>query len=571
MTESNRVQLAIVAETTPGVTPTNPRMRKMRMTGEGLTFTPNYVDSGEIRPDRMIPDPILTITEAGGTINYEESYPVDLSPLSELDRLMFYNDWVNTAFRDNNIASSSITSVTASGGVVGTATGTSFLAGTLVRLSGFTNAANNGVFNCTTGSATVPAFTGQGLVNEASPPAVARMKTVGVMGASGDITATSTGLGSTTLDFTTLGLAIGQWIKIGGSGTAFRFATAADNDWVRVTAIAATALTCDNLPAGWATDAGTSVTLKIWYGDEIKNGVLERSLTVERGYLGQTVPTYIVERGMHGKTRVVNIVSRQKIDCTATLYGMSGGQSQLPQQFPHFVTGATVVAGGTGGTPGAVTITGTTGTGTKFQATGTISGGGALTGPLVVTVAGSYTADPTDYTDEPVTGGSLSGATVFLTLAGTTDAATTNRVMAANANVGRLAASGSNLSSPNWAKSITFTQENNSRYVDDVESQSPVAVRAGEATVSGRVDTYFGDPTLLAQFYNNVATNLNTRVQKDNQALIYAFPRVTYRTGGNPNATAKNTDVMLTLDFTASIDTLTNAHIIKDRVEYYEA
>src|ERR1700724_2751172 len=107
MTESNRVQLAVVAEAVPGFTPANPRMRKMRMTGEGLTFSPNYVDRPEIRPDRMIPDPILTISEAGGTISYEESYPVDLSPLSELDRGMFYNDWVNTSFRDNNIVSSS--------------------------------------------------------------------------------------------------------------------------------------------------------------------------------------------------------------------------------------------------------------------------------------------------------------------------------------------------------------------------------------------------------------------------------------------------------------------------------
>ncbi len=57
---------------------------------------------------------------------------------------------------------------------------------------------------------------------------------------------------------------------------------------------------------------------------------------------------------------------------------------------------ATVVAGGTGGTPGAVTLTGTTGTGTKFQATGTINGSGILTGALVVTIAGNYSAPITN-------------------------------------------------------------------------------------------------------------------------------------------------------------------------------
>lgn len=77
---------------------------------------------------------------------------------------------------------------------------------------------------------------------------------------------------------------------------------------------------------------------------------------------------------------------------------------------------AAVVAGGTGGTPGAVTITGTTGTGTPFQATGTINGSGILTGALVVTVPGNYTVNPTSIAVEPVTGGSLSGCTVILTI-----------------------------------------------------------------------------------------------------------------------------------------------------------
>lgn len=78
------------------------------------------------------------------------------------------------------------------------------------------------------------------------------------------------------------------------------------------------------------------------------------------------------------------------------------------------VIAAAVVSGGTGGTPGAVTVTGTTGTGTKFQATGTISGLGVLTGALTVTVPGNYTVNPTSLTAEPVTGGGLSGATVSL-------------------------------------------------------------------------------------------------------------------------------------------------------------
>jgi hypothetical protein len=76
---------------------------------------------------------------------------------------------------------------------------------------------------------------------------------------------------------------------------------------------------------------------------------------------------------------------------------------------------ASMSTAGSGGTNGPVTITGTSGTGTKFQATGVIAGG-ALTNPLVVTVPGSYTVDPSPLGAEPVTGGSLSGAKVALTI-----------------------------------------------------------------------------------------------------------------------------------------------------------
>ena len=75
-----------------------------------------------------------------------------------------------------------------------------------------------------------------------------------------------------------------------------------------------------------------------------------------------------------------------------------------------------IANGGTGGTPGAVTLTGTTGTGTKFQATGVISAGGVLTSITAITIAGSYTVNPTSLAAEPVTGGGLTGATLTITM-----------------------------------------------------------------------------------------------------------------------------------------------------------
>lgn len=79
------------------------------------------------------------------------------------------------------------------------------------------------------------------------------------------------------------------------------------------------------------------------------------------------------------------------------------------------VVSATVAAGGSGGTNGTQTVTGTTGTGTKFQASVTIAGG-AITAVLSITVAGDYTVGPTLLTAEPVTGVSLSGATLNIVM-----------------------------------------------------------------------------------------------------------------------------------------------------------
>lgn len=79
------------------------------------------------------------------------------------------------------------------------------------------------------------------------------------------------------------------------------------------------------------------------------------------------------------------------------------------------VVAAAVAAGGSGGTNGTQTVTGTTGNGTKFQASVTVSGG-AITAVLSISVAGNYALNPTDLTIEPVTGADLVGAELALTM-----------------------------------------------------------------------------------------------------------------------------------------------------------
>src|SRR4051812_14149395 len=81
-----------------------------RLTGESFTFTPNYINSDEIRSDRMLAAPVKVMQKSEGGLNFELSYPDDNSPMSDFLRSGFFNTWVNTpTFFNDGTADSVIT------------------------------------------------------------------------------------------------------------------------------------------------------------------------------------------------------------------------------------------------------------------------------------------------------------------------------------------------------------------------------------------------------------------------------------------------------------------------------
>lgn len=328
VTTSNRLQVTQVAEVTLGTTPNTPRMRTKLVTAGGLQYAPQFTDSAELRADRMTSDSIQVGLTSGGSLPWEFHYPVPNSPEDIDIQSAFYNTWTNTPNRDNDgTADSVITDAGTTPNTVAVTTGPAFVIGQLVRTTGFTNSGNNTISRVTTGGTTSFVASGTTFTAETAPPGTARAKVVGFAGTSGDIAAAAGGLTSTTLDFTTLGLVAGMWIKIGGTAAGDRFATAALNSYARITAIAAHALTLDNLPTGWTTDAGTGKTIKVWYPDYIINGTTQSSSSIERGYLGQGTPTYILQPGMVVNQYSMSITAKQIITGTCTYVGMSGTQS----------------------------------------------------------------------------------------------------------------------------------------------------------------------------------------------------------------------------------------------------
>jgi hypothetical protein len=491
MTSANRTQVAWTLESTPGTTPNTPRMRKVGYTGENLQlFNPEFLDGDKITDDRMTDDPIKVFQGSGGTLSFNLAYPPNNSPESDFIASGMYNNWTVSAERDNDgTADSVITAIATVNEQATHTTGTSFVANMLVKFSNFGVAGNNGVFKCTTGGATTSRYVGAGLTDEAVPPATARMKCVGFIGAAGDITAAAGGLASTTLDFTTLPLYVGQPIKVGGSAAGDKFATTANNAWVTISAIAAHALTLDNLPSGWSVDAGAAKTIKVWTGDFIKNGTLTNdtriSGTIEKGFLGQLVPTYLVGKGMTVNSLQIAMKHKDKARCVVTFMGQGGSESTTPLD-----------------------------------------------------------ASP--------------------------DALTTTVNFSPNVNFARFMEGGSAVGTPNFWRSLELTIGNNLRAIEDMTTDAAAGINEGENLADTKLETYYGSDALLTKFYNATPTKIFAVLDKSSQAVAIYLPRQTYRGGGNPSASAKNTDVMLPLEGKASRDTTTSAHAIMSRLEYYE-
>lgn len=169
-------------------------------------------------------------------------------------------------------------------------TGHTITAGAIILAVGFTNTLNNGLKNVVTVSTnniTVP----DGLVAEVSPPTTARVFLVGHNSAAGDLDIVNSGtsypvMNSTILNFTTLGLVVGQWIYLGGDSGPNQFTNAANNGFKRIRSISANQLVFDKSGGTMVTEANTTKTVQLFMGDVLKNElgslIKRRSYNLER-------------------------------------------------------------------------------------------------------------------------------------------------------------------------------------------------------------------------------------------------------------------------------------------------
>ena len=322
MSDANRTQVGIVEESTFGTTPATPVFETLRVTSEpNLSYQPITAASNEIRSDRQVSDLPLVDKEAGGGIEMELSY-------SALDTILegaLFDDWTNLATRKNEVTTQ-ITGVTAVDDTYAVLTGTAYAQYMMIQATGFTESANNSIFEAQTGTDDEAVIAGDVLVDE-TPSTTAILRQVGFVGPTADIVADATGLTSTTLDFTTMNLAVGMWVKVGGTAAGDSYATTANNGYARISSIAANDLNFDIFPSGWTPDVGSGKTIKVWLGDYLRNSTTQKSYSIERQYLDQASVLYEVFTGMTVDTWNLSVESASIVNSSFGFMGKDASSS----------------------------------------------------------------------------------------------------------------------------------------------------------------------------------------------------------------------------------------------------
>ncbi len=212
-----------------------------------------------------------------------------------------------------------------------------FKVGDLIKGSNFVEAANNAVNEVTVVTTDVSVEVADGVLTaEAAPPADAQITVIGVKATVADdvdvdVTDVFPAYVSATLDWTTLGLSVGELIFVGGDVALSSMVNAENNGWKRVRSISATRLEIDKSDLAMTNEtAASSLLLEIYFGRVLKNEaaalIIKRFYQMERtlGAPDDTLPAEIQAEYLTGclpATVNFNIPNSSKLEVDLTWVG----------------------------------------------------------------------------------------------------------------------------------------------------------------------------------------------------------------------------------------------------------
>lgn len=224
-----------------------------------------------IDPSRQNKKGTIVDQEANGGFNHD--YVNDLNFIRLFQGFFFADIREKPTTKPMNGAVNVLGAVTAADDKVATgATAVAFnIPGLLAKFTGF-GGANNGIRVVVSADAN-DITTADGLVNEAIPPATAKVEIVGYEfdTAEAGITKTSNVLSLTDSGnaLNLLGLIPGEWLFIGGDDANSRFAN--NVGFARIKSIAAGTIVFDDTSFVGATEVSTGKKIRIFFGNVLKN------------------------------------------------------------------------------------------------------------------------------------------------------------------------------------------------------------------------------------------------------------------------------------------------------------
>lgn len=224
-----------------------------------------------------------TVTDLEATVEIDQDLTIDA--FDDFIEAFVYAEAHNADMEYEQVAAVASTGYTIPSSSANEAAKYQFTSGgpiSLVYVSGYADSSDNGLLPLTadlgSSATTLPIST---VTSSETPGAssAARVELAGIRPEEGDLAITVSGetasltsgnnSATNNIDFTTLGLTIGQFIHVGGLTSGNQFS--AGYGYGRITAIAAGTLTLDKLAGTLATDAGASETVDLLFGKFIRN------------------------------------------------------------------------------------------------------------------------------------------------------------------------------------------------------------------------------------------------------------------------------------------------------------
>lgn len=146
----------------------------------------------------------------------------------------------------------------------------------------------------------------------------------------------------------------------------------------------------------------------------------------------------------------------------------------------------------------------------------------------------------------------------------TPTAASTNSIVQTSDNIGSILVDGSAAANP--VKSINWSCKNNLRSRPVVGDAGTLEPGVGESVITGQMEAYFTDNTLLAKYINHTAAAIEYKItDADGNVFNIYLPSVKFN-GGDVPIPGINQDIMQTLPFKAHKDATLGYHCQIDRL-----